>query len=334
LALDTTLLGLLAAQRYRQAGGVVSLGCCLAAVCLAPLWFASGILAGPLCSLYLLWGAWKSGWPRRLSGAVPLLGVALFFLMLTLLPRSWDRVVHAAHYGDKTALESFDVGTGLFNTLRGVVDGLFFGLVGVSGVTCPPPWLAAVVLVPLAGVAWWCRRAAGWRLVVLGLALIVLPYLLVFSARADWDYDDVMMFTPSWSRYHLFPQAGLTLLLCAGLQGRLGDAAGLGGKQSRFLAAGIGLLFLVQLPRSLLFMTPFDPTQGDTLRSIDVTDTLCREHGVSAALARQALKPLAIPECPPWVNGWEFLRGSDRPRPLSVAEARELLGGHGTTRQP
>src|SRR5262249_13670368 len=54
LTLDTLLLALLAAQALRRTGSWLYLHLCVLAVALAPTWFASGILAGPLCALYLL----------------------------------------------------------------------------------------------------------------------------------------------------------------------------------------------------------------------------------------------------------------------------------------
>src|SRR5205085_321171 len=52
--LDTALLALLAAQRWRQTGSGLALAMSAVWSLLAPCWFASGILAGPLCALYLL----------------------------------------------------------------------------------------------------------------------------------------------------------------------------------------------------------------------------------------------------------------------------------------
>ncbi len=53
LSLDTMLLGLLAAQRWRQTGRASYLFLTALACLLAPGWFAIGVLAGPLCCLYL-----------------------------------------------------------------------------------------------------------------------------------------------------------------------------------------------------------------------------------------------------------------------------------------
>ena len=53
-ALAFLLLALLAAQRYRQTGHWRWLLACMAWCALAPCWFATGVLAGPFCCLYLL----------------------------------------------------------------------------------------------------------------------------------------------------------------------------------------------------------------------------------------------------------------------------------------
>ena len=45
------------------------------------------------------------------------------------------------------------------------------------------------------------------------------------------------------------------------------------------------------------------------------------------AAARQALDPLDIPMSVNAIDGWEFLRGSDDPRPLPPEEVKRLLGG-------
>ena len=133
---------------------------------LAPTWFASGILLGPLCALYLLVPekkdtrtrdsragseepaiedkkdknhslageeqfvtSWKRCWLRK--GAVvlcPFLGTALFLAVS--LPRTADQIMHTSHYGSKTALESFKPVTGLEWTMRSVVENLLGGAVG------------------------------------------------------------------------------------------------------------------------------------------------------------------------------------------------------------
>ncbi|HXG13455.1 MAG TPA: hypothetical protein VNK04_27095 [Gemmataceae bacterium] len=225
LALDILLLALLAAQRWRQTGQPRALALCVAAAALAPAWFAAGILAGPLCCLYLLISDRKqsSAGAGRLAAAqalvpylcslVPLVG-SLIFLMVS-LPRTAQHILHLEHYQQKTALEAFQPLTGLEYTGRSLVENLALGMFGLAGVELPG-WAILVGLGALTAAGWWWWRGVPQRpLLVLGLGLILSSYLLVYSARADWGYAG--MSQPNWSRYHLLPQLGLTLFLCGGL---------------------------------------------------------------------------------------------------------------------
>ena len=54
LALDTMLVALLAAQRWRQTGKLRYMAVSVLFAGLAPCWFAGGLMAGPMCTLYLL----------------------------------------------------------------------------------------------------------------------------------------------------------------------------------------------------------------------------------------------------------------------------------------
>jgi hypothetical protein len=333
LALDTLLLALLAAQAWRRTGRALYLDLAVAACALAPGWFASGLLAGPLCCLYLLPGEGDGPPPSssppagRSFSFLPLLGTGLFLALS--LPRAGQTIMHLEHYGGKTALESFDPLTGLVFTLRSVVDNLLLGLLGVSTVEVPPA-LVAVVWVGLAGVgAWWWVQAPRRRLLLLGLGVIFGGYLLPYSARAGWGYAGVMT-QPAWGRYHLLPQLGLALFVCGGLPGRAGrwfaPGESLGARQARGLAVLVGVCFVVQLPRALVCYPAYDPGQKALLRRVEEVDARCREHGVSAEAAREALPKLDLGKWASDVNGWEFLRGSPHPRERSAAEVRRVLG--------
>src|SRR5206468_4244356 len=125
LTLDTLLLALLAAQRWRQTGRLQYLALSALWSALAPGWFASGILAGPLCCLYLLPQAERDApaaekaqpWWRHLALAlVPLLGSVAFLAVS--LPRTANHILHLEHYGDKTAVQAFSPLTGLVYTGR------------------------------------------------------------------------------------------------------------------------------------------------------------------------------------------------------------------------
>ncbi len=314
---------------------------------LAPCWFATGVLAGPFCCVYLLptegegrRGA--AGWLLRLT---PLLVTAAFLAVVVWsLAPIIQNLPHYQMHGT-TALDSFRPLLGAWYTVRSVVDNLTLGAAGVSGVTVgtilAPPLLALLIA---AGV-WWARRSPRRRLALLGAGLILGSYLLIYSGRAMLDYDAASpshlwpavsdragfgMFTPTWSRYHLQPQLGLVLLVCGGLPAWDGrwfrlDAAGrLTVGQARALAGLLALCLLIHAPRGVLCYYPDNPKQAQTLRRIERVSAFCRAHHISAEAARRELGVLAMPESTTVVNGWEFLRGSDDPKDPSPVEIREL----------
>jgi hypothetical protein len=333
LGLDTTLLALLAAQRWRQTGRGLYLDLCALACLLAPGWYAGGVLAGPLCCLYLLppQKAGAAGGRFGRASAAPLLGTLLFLAVS--LPRTAEAIMHLPHYGGETAVEAFHPDVGLVNAGRSVVDNLLVGALGFCVGDFPlPAWLSGVVLAAAAAAAgWWLWQAPDRRLIVLGLGMILCNYWLIFSARANWGYGGGLATNPSSGRYHLAPQLGLVLVVCGGLPGRAGRwfrpaADGrLTRGQFRALLLLIGICFVSQAPRGALCVFGYDPGQAEGIRALEAVDARCREHHIDAATARAALPPIRVPGCS-W-DGREFLRGSDDPRPVDVEEARRLLQG-------
>ena len=333
-ALDGLLLALLAAQRYRQTARLGWLFACALGCALAPCWFASGVLAGPLCGLYLLPEGGKDR-PFRLGPLarclVPLLGTAAFLAVS--LPRTAGVIQHLEHYHDLTAVQAFQPLTGAGYTVRSVVDNLALGFFGVTGVTVGPIAAPILFAVLIAVGGWWAYRSPRRRLALLGAGLIFGSYLLIYSARATWGYDGPTgMYTPSWSRYHLQPQLGLTLLICGGLPAWEGrrfrlDAGRLTPGQTQALAWLLGVCFLVQAPRGLLCYYAPNPRQAETLRRIGRVSDFCQERRISAETARRVLGPLPMPESNTIVDGWEFLRGSDDPREASPGDLAELRKG-------
>jgi hypothetical protein len=345
LGLLMCLLGLLAAQRWLQGGRCWWLGLSALWCALGPGWFASGILAGPLCTLYLLGAVleraraplvnWKACWSVTF---VPILGTILS-LTIT-LPLNGRRIMdlpRVEFQDPTTALQTLDPRAGLKSTLRAMVDDVVPGALGVGELTdkfgwghltTPEPWvwLALAALVAL-GVWWWW--AAGHRnLLLLGLGTIGASYLLTFTGRAYIPYEEMHHV----QRYHLYPQLGLALFICGGWPLR--------GKMARLAAVpdwGV-LLFLVALlyPQAPGFtLLPYDALQAQAFQEIEEVDARCRRFHIDAETARKALTPvLDISGCTEWqlVNSqsltrWDFLRGSNDPRPVSLDEARRLLQG-------
>jgi hypothetical protein len=327
LALDTLLLGVLAAQRWRQTGRrrwlLLSAGWCA----LAPGWFGSGILAGPLCSLYLLSYRPKPSWRAWGAALVPLLGTLASLAVI--LSQSGRRILTLPRVEvEAVAWQTFNPLVGLGYTLRAMVDDVVPGALGFTEVTSPV-WVAAAVwgVFVVAGI-WWWRHAPARPLLVLGLGLIGTGYLLSFTARAYFPYETVH----HWSRYQLFAHLGLVLFVCGGLpRGLLDRVNAARPRVIDMSAAGLfGVLLLTQCPR--ISCIAYDPTQAADLRRVERVDARCREHHIDAATARRALPEFEVfgmfgrevngrP-----LSGWDLLRGSDDPQPMSVEEARRLLG--------
>jgi hypothetical protein len=326
LALDTLLLGVLAAQRWRQTGCRRHLLLSAVWCALAPGWFGNGLLAGPLCTLYLLASRRGPDWRTRSAALVPFLGT-LACLAVT-LPLNGRRILTLPRVDmDVVAWQTFNPLVALGYTLRAMVDDVVPGALGFEEVTSPVWVAAAVWVVFLVAGAWWWRRAPARPLLVLGLGLIVTGYLLIFTARAYFPYEEVH----HWSRYHLFAHLGLVLFVCGGLPRGLLDRVNATRPWVIDLSAAclVGLLLRSQYPR--MASLQFDPAQSADLRRVEQVDARCREHHIDAATARQAL-----PEFEVYgmfgrelngrrLSGWDLLRGSDAPRSVTVEEARRLL---------
>ncbi|HKB37592.1 MAG TPA: hypothetical protein VKD72_14180 [Gemmataceae bacterium] len=354
VSLAFILLALLAAQRWHQRRRLHSLLACMFWTAAAATCFSGGVLGGPLVALYLLLppsGApapqARTGWRWRslLPPLAPLLGTALFLAVS--LPRTAKAILHAEHYEGKTALEAFHPGKALVYSCRSLVDNLFLGSFGISGVTCYPFLVALLLMGLLWAAVWWWRGAPHRRLLLLGLAFIFSSYFLIYGARSEWPYEQMIF----WSRYQVFSHLGLVLFLAGGLprwEGWL--VAGTGRwapAQNRIWLTALLAFWVIQMPRTLPFR--FEPQQHVQLRRLDEIplaigralhlsaqqhaqlrlldemDARCRRYHIDAASARAVLPPLELVDCDEPKNGWDFLRGSDDPHPIDPAEVRRLL---------
>jgi hypothetical protein len=224
LALDTTLLGLLAAQRWRQTSRPLHLVLAALWAGLAPGWFGSGMLAGPLIALYLVGPRddspirpWTAGWRRWLAALAPILGTAVSLAITA--PHNASRILNLPRVEvQATAWQTFNPLVGLAYTFRIVVDDLLPGAVGISGQNIPIPWVIAAWIALGAAGAWWWWRAPHRRLLLLGLGFLFSNYWLIFSARAYFTYEEMHQ-ASRWvlfTRYHVFAQVGLALFVCGG----------------------------------------------------------------------------------------------------------------------
>jgi hypothetical protein len=357
VALDTILLGLLAAQAWRRTKRWYYLALTIVAVAVAPTWFAIGILAGPLCTLYLLLPRPdRPGWRPRIDWGLPnwtpLLGTVLFLAIS--LPLTSHQVMHLEHYGNKTALEAFNPRQGALFTLRALTDNVVLGLIGVPAVPLPA-WLTFILAAVWVGVfvAWW-RYSGHQGLMLLGAAFIVSSYLLTYSARADWTYGSVGL----WTRYNLLPTLGMSLLVAGGLPDWRPSWNDVWRRRrgSTWMTLLVIVMVMLQLGRAwpapsmkfdemmrrlgendsseslwTIFSNHWNAVvesredQQRLLRELERIDDLCRQHRISAAQAVEALPSFAIDPSGPHINGLKFLRGCNDCEPHTLEEIRRLL---------
>jgi hypothetical protein len=319
LGLDVTLVAFLAAQRFERSGGRSALALCVVCCALAPAFHSTAGLAGAWCTLYLALspgarGTTASAW-RRLTAAAPLAGTVLFVVVAALTAS--DEIVSAAHYRGKTFVGAFDPVEGVKNTLRTLADNQVPGLIGVWDRHSTFSWPVVWTVVGSAGVlafVWW-RGAPRRRLLVLGLAIIVTSNLIVYGARADWNYDRSVH---NWTRYHLFPHLGIVLFVIGGLvrfEGtwfQLASNGRLTARQSAALVLLIVGLFACHWPRSRGSTRPASPPGSMRILRVRRSDSSSfrsgskvRMRGSSCAGARRLCRrgwmtPLGC--CAPWTG--------------------------------
>jgi hypothetical protein len=134
-----------------------------------------------------------------------------------------------------------------------------------------------------------------------------------------------------WGRYHLLSHLGLVLFACGGLPERFVDRVNAAPAWAINVGAAslLGLLLVTQGLR--IGTTCYDKQQAVDLDRVEKVDALCRRHGIDAVTAREALPPFEISgmegreiDGRP-LSGWDLLRGSRDPHPMTVSEARRLL---------
>jgi hypothetical protein len=334
LSLDTTLVGLLAAQSWRNRGSPAAAAVCATCCALAPGWYAGGMLAGPICAMYLLHVPpdLDSGTervsdrrPRWRRAAVPLLGTVVFLAVS--LPRTADAIVHKHHDEGKTVFQTLNLQVGFKNTLRTLADNQVIGAFGVgrSEAFDGGAALAIDAILMVLAIFWW-RVASHRRLVLLGIMIVLASDLLVYGARADWSY---VKETRQWTRYHLFPHFGLVLALIGGLPAFALEQTALKGNRLSYTQAGGLMLLMVALsiahaPRTARPHVHIDKA-SEVLLLMDRIEEACRRYGIAGDTARAALGFRQLPFGYPGYNAWELVRGSGTPRAISVRDAAAIL---------
>lgn len=187
-------------------------GVTLLAYC-APFSYSVGLLVGPISSLWLAVKARGASYGYWLALVVlPTVGTLLG--VMTLLPTllAWT---HSDEYrlSGGRGMGTFDLRGGILYSAQLIVDLLFLRNLGIPWIfdeTRYGPWGYGAVLLLLAlGLIWLLRaRPAAWRLTP-ALGLVVLPYALAMPFRVWVNYWSLT----TWTRYQLFPQLGVALVV-------------------------------------------------------------------------------------------------------------------------
>ena len=295
-ALVCGLLGLLGSQRQSRVGLLLS----FLGPLLAPGWFAGGVLMGPMIAIYL------AGKRRWWAAVVPLLGTATYLAIS--LPMSAKQILHSEHYQGRTALQAFDPLLAVWNSVRSLADHTFLAQLGVWNIALPA-WLAVpVALAVLVALAWWWKRAPHRGLILVGVVLLLMNNLLIYGARAAWSYSELLVM---WSRYQVFPQFGLALILAGGWRNW---------EPSRKMFLSIlGVMFLLQLPRAVLGCFHISPDQAACLKQLDEAQRTCVELGITREDLIRAMPAEPIPNSADH-NRWNYVRGASEAK-LTDADA-------------
>ncbi|HEU5117911.1 MAG TPA: hypothetical protein VFT74_14890, partial [Isosphaeraceae bacterium] len=286
-ALLATLLAWKAADRALRARTRPALGGGLLLVGLlalfGPAFCAIGLLAGPLSAVKAVFETGQRLRRRLLVVLASALGVFAYLGVLFHL--------HFHEVWSHSVRQNSDLASSLLTALRAPVEVLLPTLVGMGDrVGAMPAWIAPVLFLAGSGVSW--RFAAGrpgWRLVPAGLVLILGGYALTYTVRYTESSDQLMHV----QRYHLFPQAGLVILLSVVFLRVFCwlDRHPRMGRPAIFALAAV--LLIVHWP-TYQDMSRFYgfPEQARTLRALDHLEAVCRTHEISREQALVALDPI------------------------------------------
>ena len=215
-ALFFSLAGLWFARGPRAYGQPGPLSLAAAAVCgfLAPASSAIGVLGGPLAALRGLTIRCPLGdsLGANVRAVIPLLGTAAYFVFAFLFKH--QVVVSRSLTANGSLYEGLAM-TGLAPTYL-----VFTGYLGIAGMEgASSRWLLALGSLPGALYAlppiW--RRTAHRRWMLSALMLILAGYGLIYCFRFRLVGPDHLL---GPQRYHLFPCAGLVMLVMASLPNR------------------------------------------------------------------------------------------------------------------
>jgi hypothetical protein len=319
-ALLFSLAGLWFAGAARADESSRKINLAAAAVCafLAPASLAIGVLGGPLAALY---GITKRRRLRdslraNLFAAVPLLGTAAYLIFACLFKHEIvvaRSLTANGHFLDGLAMTAL---APAYLVLTG-----YLGVWGLEGdnarwLLALGSLLCAVFVLPR---IW--RATAHRRWIGISLILILAGYGLPYCVRVRLVGLDRLLGN---HRYHLFPCAGLVMLVTASFADRLRrlDSRPMAGLATAVLM-GLGLLILNRplIRESPLYVSPHRD-QRAVMKALDRLATVAKAVGVSRAQLIDALDPIEPRWCDPGGNILRMLPET-APKPLPGHNSQE-----------
>ena len=188
-------------------GGVVLLAS------IAPLSYAVGLLVCPITSVYLI--------VRRCAGKLAarpafcaLPALATVAVVLALACWKGPDIARRAKYGGRRPVDAIAPLGGVLYGVRSTVDILLLRNLGFGSDSRLPRVCYAVAFpIVIFALGELIRKSIRPCLLILGWTLILLPYAMMLPFRAWLQYEHYL----SWSRYQLFPQLGVALIVCGAL---------------------------------------------------------------------------------------------------------------------
>jgi len=249
---------------------------------LAPCGSGIGLLAGPAAAI-VGWPRHR-GWREALPALASIAGLVAY-LGMAFLAR------HHTFVG-----QSVENATGLARSIPWMVRAPLYlvasGPFGVREAHRWPTWAGAIAL-GLATVAApaWIARGGPWRWIAASAVLIAGGYLLTYPFRVQSLPGPEVFFA---GRYHLFPQAGLALLIgaaAAPILARLDAKVRGAGPAIAVVLAAVLMVENAGAIRVRAFWHHF-PEQAGALRGLDRLAEVCRDRGITRSQALARLDPV------------------------------------------
>jgi hypothetical protein len=258
-----------------------------------------GILAAPIGSLRAVIHPYASWRAKLLAVGAAALGLTGYYQLTTLggIPamRAWT--AQAERHEPLAGLGyAFSVpGRLLLPSTLGIPASVL-----VRPLPAPVAWMAgALVFMVLGALVAWPKAAWNRRLVLIGCAMIYLPYMLIFPARASMlrmgRWSEAQLLYEYTGRYHVLPLAGLAAIMAAVIVRlpvvRRGDN---NRALAAALAAGIGILMIfVQHAEAARWSWIIrQPGQAETLAAIRRVESVARSERIPQSQLKRIVDPV------------------------------------------